>query len=98
MNSEFAREMAEKQRDLVRNILDDVAAEVDRAIEKHPSMMSTHHGYAVIQEEVDELWDLIKRDRGRFERAREEALQIAATAVRYILDLLPRHDDDDIPF
>ncbi len=50
-------------------------------------MHSPHEGYAVIREELDELWDEIKRDRGRELPAMEEAVQIAAMGVRYVLDL-----------
>lgn len=91
-------ERASKERALCRNkvanILSKISAEVARATAKHPSMCSAHHGYAVIKEELDELWDEIKADRGTFDSARKEAIQIAATAVRYLLDVC----GDEIPF
>lgn len=67
--------------------LDEVARELDRAFDKHESMASPHEGYAVILEELDELWDEIKANQGRGLPARHEAVQVAAMAVRYILDL-----------
>ena len=36
-------------------ILDDVAAELNRAL-KWPPFNSAHEGYAILAEEVDELW------------------------------------------
>jgi hypothetical protein len=67
-------------------ILQEVFVESRKAIGKHPAQHSPHEGYAVLQEEVDELWDEIKADRGRQASARTEAVQVAAMAVRYILD------------
>lgn len=57
---------------------------------KFPPFNSAHEGYAVILEEVDELWDTIKNNKNSapLDRA-EEALQIAAMAMRFIHDLLP---------
>jgi hypothetical protein len=70
-------------------ILACVKAELLKATRKHGSMESGHEGYAVILEELDELWDLVKSDQGRELAAMEEATQIAAMAVRYIFDLAP---------
>lgn len=54
---------------------------------KHPPMNSPHEGWAVIREEVDELWDEVKADRGRTFDAEIEAVQIAAMGIRYALNL-----------
>lgn len=67
-------------------ILRDVFLEVKSAISKHAPQHSPHEGAAVLQEEVDELWDEVKADRGRQLSARKEAIQVAAMAVRYVLD------------
>lgn len=45
---------------------------------------STHEGYAVIKEEVDELWDAIKAN--NLEEARTEAMQVGAMALRFLID------------
>jgi predicted choloylglycine hydrolase len=52
----------------------------------HPSV---EHSYAVIKEELDELWDEIKIKEGirNEQRIIDEALDIAATALRLIHDL-----------
>jgi hypothetical protein len=61
-----------------------VRAEVERAARKHPAFNSHHEGYAVLLEEVDELWDDVKAD--DHDHAIEEAIQVAAMAVRFITD------------
>lgn len=66
-----------------------VREEVARAIDKHGGMASAHEGYAVIQEEVDELWDEVKADRGYQESAMTEAKQIAAMGLKYLVYLRP---------
>lgn len=68
-------------------ILAGVRAEVLAAAYKHAPMNSAHEGYAVIIEEVDELWDHVKADTGYTDEAMDEAVQIAAMGVRYVLDL-----------
>lgn len=68
----------------------EVYNEVLKAVGKHAPMHSPHEGWAVIQEELDELWDEVKADRGRMLSARKEAIQVAATAIRYLVDLDPR--------
>ena len=39
-----------------------ILAEYRKAREKHSPMKSAHEGYAVLLEEVDEMWDAIKSD------------------------------------
>jgi hypothetical protein len=52
----------------------------------HP-FASPHEGWAVIREEMDELWDHVKANTARTPDARKEAIQIAAMALRYVHDL-----------
>jgi hypothetical protein len=68
-------------------IWETVANELASAVSKFPSFNSPHEGYAVIAEELDELWDEVKANRGRTEAAQQEAIQVAAMALRYVLDL-----------
>jgi hypothetical protein len=64
----------------------EVRAELDRAWRKFPAtQMDLHHAWAVLKEEEEELWDEIKADRPI--QARGEAVQVAAMAVRLIVDL-----------
>jgi hypothetical protein len=81
---------ARDQRGAMGRILQEVFLELQSAVAKHGPQHSPHEGIAVLQEEVDELWDEIKADRGRLGPARKEAVQVAAMAVRYVLDNNPR--------
>ena len=62
-----------------------VYAEFLRAHRTHGAYGTAHHGYAVIKEELDELWDEIKAD--NLHRACGEALEVAASAIRFVADL-----------
>ena len=64
-----------------------VRAEYLRAADKFPAFHSPHEGYAVILEELDELWDEVKANKGRRPAAIKEATQVAAMALRYLIDL-----------
>lgn len=63
----------------------EVSQEVRSAMRKHGPMKSSHEGYAVILEELDELWQEVKH--GTKENAYKEAVQVAAMAIRFIVDL-----------
>ena len=65
--------------------LNAVRGEYIRARGKHQPMNSGHEGYAVIAEELDELWDDVKRD--DLPRAQAEAVQVAAMAVAFMVEL-----------
>jgi len=66
-----------------------VRVELRRAREKFPRFNSAHEGYAVILEEMDELWDEVMKKRVARSKSvmREEAIQIAAMAVRFMVDV-----------
>lgn len=64
-----------------------VVREFLRAERKHKPMNSPHEGYAVILEELDELWDEVKADRGRLNSGLDEAVQVSAMGLRYVLDM-----------
>lgn len=60
-----------------------ILAELDRAYRKHGAEpWSRHEFYAVLLEEVDELWEAIKSD-APDERITEEMTQVAAMCFRY---------------
>ena len=65
-------------------------AEYVMARRKYKPFNSTHEGWAVIQEEVDELWDMIKASKKtRIDNPRmvNECIQIAAMAYAFVKDL-----------
>lgn len=67
---------------------EDILAEIQRAKAKHPGdFKNFHEAYAVILEEVDELWDEIKKRHQRKEKIKEEAIQSAAMLIRLITEL-----------
>ena len=70
-------------------ILEEVEEELRRASKLHAKMNSPHEGYAILKEEVDELWDIVKRKelfRGRNDQLHAECIQVAAMAVRFLHD------------
>lgn len=70
--------------------LTDIVAEFQKAIEKHPQpMRSIHEGYAILLEEVDELWDEVKKSKPCMPCIRKEVIQVAAMALRFLVDLKP---------
>ena len=72
----------------VQTLLVEVGNEVRRGMTKFPKPQnSPHEGYAVLLEEVDELWDHVKQNTGRGVEARKEAIQVAAMALRYIYEV-----------
>ena len=64
---------------------DAALSELHDAMLKFPPFHSRHEGYAVLKEEVDELWAEVKH--GTPTRAKEEAIQVAAMALRFLVDL-----------
>ena len=68
-------------------VLAEVRKELEFAQDKFPAFHSAHEGYAVIAEELDELWTDVKQNNTNYARA--EAIQVAAMAIRFILDLDP---------
>jgi len=70
-----------------------VVDELKRATRLHGPISCPHEGKAIIEEELDELWDEIKAckhwrlDGEARGRMRYEATQVAAMAMRFILDV-----------
>lgn len=70
---------------LMREVANDVLLSLIKARAKHDTMNSHHEGYAVILEELDELWDEVKRD--DIPACHREALHVAAMGMRFLLDV-----------
>ncbi len=72
------------------DILELIANEVARAKTMYPeNFVNQHEGYAVMLEEVDELWDEIKKKQKDYDllKQKKEAIQVAAMAVRICVEL-----------
>lgn len=69
--------------------LKEVAVELERARKYNAVFNSAHEGYAVILEELDELWDEVKEKATHRSKVamRMEAKQVAAMAIRFIVDI-----------
>jgi hypothetical protein len=66
--------------------LREVRDEVSRVLRMQPrGFSSPHEGYAFIHDRLDELWTQV-RGEDRI-RAREQAVQVAAMAVRFMIDI-----------
>ena len=76
--------------EVLTDMVGSVTEEYLDAVSKFGPFSSAHEGYAVILEELDEMWAEIKRNDIR--RAREEAVQVAAMAIRFLVDT--REGDD----
>jgi hypothetical protein len=67
----------------------DALAEVRRARDMFGPMASMHEGYAVLLEELDEVWDIVKmKQRERpLHLARKEMIQVAAMALAFAVEV-----------
>lgn len=52
---------------------------------KHKPMNGPHEGYAIILEELDEMWDAIKAN--DIKHAKHEATQVAAICIAFIAEV-----------
>jgi hypothetical protein len=78
---------AEQTRNRFETAMREVAAEFDAASAQHSSFNSAHEGFAVMLEEMDELkLEVWKRHRDPA-AMRAEAVQVAAMALRFLVDL-----------
>lgn len=70
-------------------ILSDVQAELFKAQTQWPEFNSAHEGFAVLKEEVDELWDHVKTNQKRRDllAMKKEAIQVAAMACRFAIEV-----------
>lgn len=62
----------------------DVRVELDKAELKFPPFRSAHEGYAIIKEELDELWECVKSADKNWDAMYTEATQVSAMALRFM--------------
>ena len=80
-------ERVERLQEHMEDIVDEVCAELIRAVGRYPTFASGHEGWAVIREEMDELWDEVRKRNSDPDRMRAEAIQVAAMGIRFVLDV-----------
>jgi len=70
-------------------IIVEVMEEYFRATQLNPPFHSSHEGLAIILEEVEELKAEVFKKRGErsHQKMRDEAIQVAAMAVRFVHDI-----------
>lgn len=69
---------------------DEAANELISAHLLFPEFNGGHEGYAVLLEEVEELWAEVKASKPhdrRLKQMRKEAIQVAAMALRFVHDV-----------
>lgn len=70
-------------------VVNEVCDEVSTAMDNWPAMNSAHEAYGVLLEETDELWDHVKTNQKRRDLVamRKEAIQVAAMAIRFAVEV-----------
>lgn len=83
----------------LNDFISKVKCEYIRASELYPKFHSYHEGYAVILEELDELWDLIKSVKftsGHIPQMETELVQVAAMCLKFSELFNEKDDTPDI--
>lgn len=70
-------------------LLGDLLEHLQFVNSKWKAFASAHEGYAVVLEELDELWEHVKAKQGTRDLAamRKEAIDVAVAAIRFATDL-----------
>lgn len=89
LTGEWMTRAEANMRVLTDEAIDDVESELNSAVSNYPQMASPHEGFAILKEEVDELWDEVKKKPSQRSKAmmRKEACQVAAMAIRFMIDV-----------
>lgn len=86
--------MTEAERARLEEAVDIVLAEAFKAIRKFRPFRSGHEGASIIREEFDEFFEAVRAN--NLKESRKEAIQVAAMAVRYMVDVLYQHQMDNL--
>lgn len=95
-------EALELTRQQQRNAIEDVvlqhywtmsalfAEELAKARQKFPANNSAHEGYAMILEEMDELWTIVKQKQSERNYAdlRKETIQVGAMVLAFLVEVV----------
>jgi exopolyphosphatase/pppGpp-phosphohydrolase len=73
----------------IAGVAGEVTAEAEWAMTNWPPFNSAHEGYAVLLEEVEELWAHVKTNQKKrnLKEMRKEAVQVAAMAMRFAIEV-----------
>lgn len=75
----------------IERILQNTIDEIDRSNKIHENTFnSTHEWYGILKEEIDELWDEIKKNKSSKEityNMRKESIQIIAVVLKGLLTI-----------
>jgi len=72
------------------NAANKFVGELERARMKFGPMASAHEGYAVIKEEFDELWAIVKQKQSERDYAalRNETIQCGAMVLAFLVEIV----------
>ena len=73
----------------------EIKREIHNARQRFPAFNSHHEAYAVIKEEVDELWDCIKENSNATDKF-DEVIQIISMCYCYVDEILIDEIDKEI--
>lgn len=75
--------------DPIKEALTLAEAELRSAVDRYSPFHSAHEGYAIMLEEVHELWEEVKKSPRKrdYEAMHAEAIQVCAMALRFIVDV-----------
>lgn len=80
--------MHEDKSPLIYDTISLVLDEYYNAVKSHPRFNSRHEGYAILLEEVEELWEVIKKNHIKEPdskiKMKKEAIQVCAMSLRFI--------------
>lgn len=82
-------EMTPTKNDLIVENMLEIEIECKNAMFNWPEFHSAHEGFAVLAEEVDELWEIVRqkpKDR-TLAKMKTECIQIAAMALRFATEI-----------
>ena len=79
----------------MNKIIESIEKELNSAYDKFSDFNSYHEGYAVIKEELDELWDEVKNKKSDKEKMYGELIQIISMSIRFIQDLIMKKGENN---
>ena len=68
----------------MEKILKDIMEKVEKINGKHPTYNSPHEAYAILLEEVDEVWDEVKIKDQNYTRMYNEVSDVACVCIRFM--------------